>query len=47
MIMDNQTPTDPQDTDTNHGLLNILKIIFLIAVLAGAWFVLDWLINGK
>jgi len=47
MKMDNHTPTDPQDSDTSHGLLNILKIIFLIAVLAGAWIVLDWLISGK
>lgn len=44
---DNQTPSEPQSPEKSHGLLNILKLIFLIAVLVGAWFLLDWLINGK
>jgi hypothetical protein len=47
MDKDRQTPLGPQDPEEGHGLLNILKMIFLIAALAGAWFLLDWLINGK
>jgi hypothetical protein len=43
----NQTSSDPQESEKSHGLLNILKIIFLVAVLVGAWFVLDRLISGK
>ncbi len=27
--------------------LNIGKIVFLVIVLVAAWFLLDWLINGK
>ena len=42
-----QTPSGPQEPEQGHGLLNIMKRLFLVAVLAGAWFLLDWLINGK
>jgi hypothetical protein len=42
-----QTPSGPQDPEESHGFLNIMKVLFLVAVLAGAWFLLDWLINGK
>ena len=38
-----QTPVP----EKSSGLENILKFIFLAAVLIGAWFLLDWLINGK
>ncbi len=33
--------------EKSGGYLNLLKLIFLAAVLIGAWFLLDWLINGK
>ena len=46
MEKENQTPPEPQDDEKSHGLLNILKLIFLVVVLVGAWFLLDWLING-
>ncbi len=28
-------------------LVNVLKLVFLVGVLIAAWFLLDWLINGK
>jgi hypothetical protein len=43
----NQNRSDSQDPERSRGLLNILKVIILIAVLVGAWFLLDWLINGR
>jgi flagellar basal body-associated protein FliL len=47
MEKNNQTPSDAQDSKKSHGLLNILKLIILVAVLVGAWFLLDWLISAK
>lgn len=47
MDKDNKTPSDSQDPEKSHGFLNILKLVFLVAVLVGAWFLLDWLISGK
>jgi hypothetical protein len=47
MKKDNEAQSEPQDPEKSHGLLNILKMIILIAGLAGAWFLLDWLISGK
>jgi hypothetical protein len=44
---DNQHPSEPQEPEKSHGLSNILRMIILVAGLAGAWFLLDWLINGK
>jgi hypothetical protein len=44
---DQKTQPETQDAEKGHGLRNILKIIFLVSVLAGAWFLLDRLINGK
>jgi hypothetical protein len=44
---DNQRPSEPQEPEKSHGLSNILRMIILVAGLAGAWFLLDWLINGK
>jgi hypothetical protein len=46
MEKNKQTSTDLQNPEKDPGFRNIAKGIFLIAVLAGAWFVLDWLING-
>jgi hypothetical protein len=37
----------PQDPGEGHGLANVLKLILLVSILAGAWFLLDRLINGK
>ncbi len=42
-----QTAPDSQEPEKSQGLQNIMKWIFLLAVLTGAWFLLDWLINGK
>jgi hypothetical protein len=47
MEKNNQTPSDSQDSKKSHGLLNILKLIILVTVLIGAWFLLDRLISGK
>jgi len=47
MTNDIQSQPDPQDPEKGHGLQNILKLILLVAVLVGAWFLLDWLISGK
>jgi hypothetical protein len=47
MEKDKQTPSEPQEPEKSHGLSNILRIIILVAGLVGAWFLLDWLINGK
>jgi len=47
MKKDNQAQSEQQDPEKSHGLLNILKIIILVLVLVGAWYLLDWLINGK
>ena len=47
MKKDNQMPSDLKDPEQGHGLQNILKLILLVAVLVGAWFLLDWLITVK
>jgi len=47
MKKEDQAQSDPQYPAKSHGLLNILKIIILALILVGAWFLLDWLINGK
>ena len=48
MEKNNRTPSDPQDSEEQgHGLLNILKMLIFVAILVGAWFLLDRLINGK
>lgn len=36
-----------QKPEKDPGFRNIAKWLLLVAILAGAWFVLDWLINGK
>jgi hypothetical protein len=40
-------PAGPGDQETVSAWKNIGKIIFLIAALAAAWFVLERLIGGK
>ncbi len=47
MQKNNQTPPGPQGLEKDPGLRNILKLIFLAAVLVAAWFLLDRLIFGK
>jgi hypothetical protein len=51
LILDNmtkgQTSSDPQNPEKDPGYRNVLKLIILIVVLVGAWYLLDWLINGK
>jgi len=47
MEKNSQTPSDPHDSEKDHGLLNILKMVIFVAILVGAWFLLDRLINGK
>lgn len=37
----------PQGTEEPGAWKNIGKIIFLIAVLVAAWFVLEWLMGSK
>jgi hypothetical protein len=47
MEKNNQTSSDSQNPEKDPGYGNILKLIILIAVLVGAWFLLEQLINGK
>jgi hypothetical protein len=47
MKKNNQAHSDAHELEKSHGFLNILKMIILISILVGAWFLLDWLINGK
>ena len=47
MEKNNQTSSDSQNPEKNPGYRNVLKLIILIVVLVGAWFLLDRLINGK
>jgi len=47
MEKNKQTPSEPRDPEESHGYQNIMKMIILIAVLVGAWILLDWLISGK
>lgn len=37
----------PEEPQQGNPWLNIGKLIFLIAALAAAWFVLEWLMGGK
>ena len=45
MNPDNKSPANADEPEKSHGLLNLLKLLFLVGVLVAAWFVLDWLIN--
>jgi len=40
-------PKEPKDGEPEGGWKNIGKIIFLIAALVAAWFVLERLMGGK
>jgi hypothetical protein len=42
-----QGQSDPQDSEQDPGFRNVWKLLILVAVLVGAWFLLDWMINGK
>jgi hypothetical protein len=42
-----QTTFDSQNPEKDPGYRNVLKLIILIVVLVGAWFMLERLINGK
>jgi len=42
-----EEPTGPGDEEQVSAWKNIGKIIFLIATLAAAWFVLERLMGGK
>ena len=47
MEKNSQTPSDSQNPEKDPGYRNVLKLIILIVGLVGAWYLLDWLINGK
>jgi hypothetical protein len=47
MNKNSRTPADSQEPEKDPGFRNIAMWIFLIAVLIGAWLLLDWLINGR
>ena len=40
-------PEMPEEREHGSARRNIGKIIFLIAALVAAWFVLEWLIEGR
>jgi len=40
-------PTGPEEQEAVSAWRNIGKTLFLIAVLVIAWFVLEWLMDGK
>ena len=40
-------PTNPEQQEQGSYMRNIGKIIFLIATLVAAWFVLEWLMGSK
>ncbi|HEX9113565.1 MAG TPA: hypothetical protein VF888_04380 [Nitrospirota bacterium] len=42
-----QTASDSQKPEKDPGYRNVLKLIILIVVLIGSWYLLEWLINGK
>jgi len=43
----NQTQPDPHDPEKSRGLRNVLDVILLLAGLAAAWFLLEWLMGRK
>ena len=40
-------PTGPAEPEAGSAGKNIGKLMFLIAALVAAWFVLEWLMGGK
>jgi hypothetical protein len=45
--MTNSKPENPEEPRESGLWLNIAKIVFLVAVLIAAWFILEWLMRGK
>jgi hypothetical protein len=45
--MTNSKPENPEEPRESSLWLNIAKIVFLVAVLIAAWFILEWLMRGK
>ena len=43
----NKGPEKPEEQEQGSALLNIGKIIFLIATLVAAWFILEKLMGSK
>lgn len=44
---ENKTRPGWEEPEQGHGWQNIGKVIFLIASLVAAWFLLEWLMGGK
>jgi hypothetical protein len=47
MAKNEQPLPEPPDPEKSSGFQNIMRMIILIAGLAGAWFLLEWLMGGK
>jgi hypothetical protein len=47
MDKNRQASQEQKDPEESHGFMNILKLILLLAVLVGAWFLLDHLMSGN
>ena len=45
--IDNEGPEKQQEQEQGSALLNIGKIVFLIAALVAAWFILEKLMGSK
>jgi len=45
--MTNSASEKPEEPQQGNLWLNIGKIIFLVVVLVAAWYILEWLIEGK
>ena len=45
--MTNKEPAKPEQPEEGSFWLNFGKIVFLVAVLAAAWFILERLMGGK
>ena len=43
----NNDPKEPEELEEGSVWKNIAKIIFLIASLVAAWFVLEWLMGSS
>ena len=42
-----EDPARPDTEEQGSAWMNIGKIVFLIAVLVAAWFLLEWLMGSK
>ena len=45
MEKNGHTSSDPQDPKKSRGFRNILDAILLLAGLAAAWFLMDWVMD--